>query len=167
MAEEPSVAGAPGSVAPESGWPPQAVPAPRELQRSFLLWIANMIATVAIGAASFLVTDTIPGVHFYSSTASGTERSSTGVGLVVFALLLVLIGYGLELLFAVKMRAGRTWARIVLTVIGVLGTLGNLLNLFTGSGFAIASSLVSLLLIPTAVVLMYRPAASAFIQARA
>jgi len=104
---------------------------------------------------------------FYSSTASGTERSSTGVGLVVFALLLVLIGYGLELLFAVKMRAGRTWARIVLTVIGVLGTLGNLLNLFTGSGFAIASSLVSLLLIPAAVVLMYRPAASAFIQARA
>lgn len=63
--------------------------------------------------------------------------------------MLVAIFCTLEVLFVLKMRAGRRWARTVLTVLAVLSVLSNVASLLEGrGGFVLTGALVSLLLWP-------------------
>ena len=104
------------------------------MQRSFQLWLANIV----LGVVSAIV-GAFVGVSAVSDAlaAAGSEDSSalrTGlvIGLVVGAVFFVVL-VGLELLFAIKMRQGRNWARIVLTILGVVGILFSLPALIGGS----------------------------------
>jgi hypothetical protein len=73
------------------------------------------------------------------------------VGLV-FGLLLV----ALELFFIFKMRAGRNWARIVLTVLGAISVLGALFGLGQPQpALVLVTSVLSTLLVIGAIVMMY------------
>ena len=79
---------------------------------------------------------------------------------------------GLYLLFAFKMRAGRNWARITLTVLGILGVLGSITpssRSITVNGQVYASSsgpiwIVGLITL-AAVVLMFVGGANEFFTA--
>lgn len=76
----------------------------------------------------------------------------------------VLLGFsiaifaGLFVLFAVKMRAGRNWARVVLTIYTALGAWGFLTSVATsGAELSLIWSLAEALFGVTAVVYMFRP----------
>jgi len=68
-------------------------------------------------------------------------------------------------LFVWKTRSGRRWARVVLTVLAVFSVLSNVLSLLQG-GSTVVSAVVSLLLVPAAAVLMWRPAAKSYFAER-
>jgi hypothetical protein len=86
---------------------------------------------------------------------------SLGTGLVVG-----LVAVGLWLWMAAANGAGKSWARVLATVLGALGALGAVLSITTGTGITIALQLLSLVLAVTILVLLWRPASSAYYQAR-
>lgn len=176
--------GPPGYGVPQPGWgtPP---PEPREVTTSFWLWIAAVVVGLIGAVVSFLqvgsVTDQIDGgaaAGAGSGLDPGTLSSIVTASLVVGAVLgLVLVA--LEVLFAVFMRRGRNWARIVLAVFGIIGVLFTLGGLFsasttviggqeivTRSGISTVLSVVQALLVVAAVVMFFRPPANAYFRAR-
>lgn len=84
------------------------------------------------------------------AAALGTFRAAMGFGIAVFL--------GLWLLFAMKMRAGRNWARIVITVLAGVGVL-SFLNAMAGAGaeLELIWSLAEVAFLVTAVIYMFRP----------
>jgi hypothetical protein len=87
---------------------------PAPVQRSYLCWVTASIVYV-VGTVLFVLLTSSPGT------------------LALFALIPTVIIAGLVVFFATRMRAGRSWARIVLTVFGVVAILGNIPAIF-GSG---------------------------------
>ncbi len=84
------------------------------------------------------------------STGIAVARGSLGFGVLLFAALFVL--------FAVKMRAGRGWARGVLTVFAVVGALNFLTAVAsTGAALELMWSLADVAFSITAVIYMFRP----------
>ena len=77
-----------------------------------------------------------------------------------------LIAVGLWLWMAAANGAGKSWARVLATVLGGLGVLSAILSLTTGTGITIALQLLSLVLAVAILVLLWRPASSAYFQAR-
>lgn len=87
--------------------------------------------------------------------AVGVFRVAMGFGIALFL--------GLWLLFATKMRAGRGWARVVITVlagVGVLSFLSAMAN--TGAELELIWSLAEVAFLVTAVVYMFRPESSRY-----
>jgi hypothetical protein len=82
--------------------------------------------------------------------AVGMFRVAMGFGIAVFL--------GLWLLFATKMRAGRGWARVVITALAAVGVL-SFLSAMADSGAALELiwSLAEVAFLVTAVVYMFRP----------
>jgi hypothetical protein len=88
-------------------------------------------------------------------TAISVARVSLGLGVALFAALFVL--------FAVKMRAGRNWARLVLTVFTALGVMNFLSAVAsTGAALGLMWSLAEVAFSVTAVVYMFRPESTKF-----
>ncbi len=87
------------------------------------------------------------------------------MGLVV-ALVIGLILLALEIFFMFKMRAGRNWARIVLTVLGVLSILSGLYGLTQGFTVGAIFGVISLLVVIAAIVFMYKPADRAYFSTK-
>ncbi|WP_028050791.1 hypothetical protein [Cellulomonas sp. URHD0024] len=85
---------------------------------------------------------------------------------LVFATVLGLVAVIVWLWMAAANGAGRSWARIVSTVLGALSVVGTLLSLSNSAGPAIALQLVSVVLAVVILVLLWRPASSAYYQAR-
>jgi hypothetical protein len=80
---------------------------------------------------------------------------SLGLGIVLFAALFVL--------FALKMRAGRNWARLLLTAFAAVGTI-NFLSAVgsTGADLELMWSLAEVAFAVTAVIYMFRPESTAY-----
>ncbi|MGH3569018.1 MAG: hypothetical protein ACRDRH_23945 [Pseudonocardia sp.] len=83
--------------------------------------------------------------------------------------------YAIALFIMIQMRAGRNWARITIAVLGGLAILSAVLNLITyGSGFGVSGgvysivllliSLAQLVLLGTAMVLMFRPNVNSYFR---
>ena len=85
---------------------------------------------------------------------------------LVTGIVVGVIAVGLWLWMAAANGAGKSWARIVATVLGALGALSAVLSLTTGTGITIALQLVILVLAVAILVLLWRPASSAYFQAR-
>jgi hypothetical protein len=84
------------------------------------------------------------------ATGIAIAKVSLGIGVLLFAAVFVL--------FAVKMRAGRGWARIVLTVFAALGVWNFLTAVVnTGAALSLMWSLAEVAFSVTAVVYMFRP----------
>jgi len=152
--------GAGGSVS-AAEWPPKTISPPREVTSSVQLWLANILASVVIGVVSVIVDGSYPLVHLQASASTPGQAHAELVGLAVGAGVVVAVFYALEVLFVWRMRSGRRWARVVLTVLAAFSVLSNVLSLLQG-GFTVVSAVVSLLLVPAAAVLMYRPAAKSY-----
>jgi len=135
---------------------PTAPPTP--VNAAFWIWVAEAILEVILAiivmigvsaAASLLTSD--------SATAGVIMGTAIGVGIVM------IIIAALRILFAVYMRRGRNWARIVLTVLGVLGVLGGISSLVQGSWFYLITVAATIV----AIVLMFVPTANPWFRKRA
>ncbi|MBB5954727.1 hypothetical protein FHS29_001297 [Saccharothrix tamanrassetensis] len=137
------------------------VPVPKEVQASFWIWIAGAVLSV-VGALLALTQREEIARALRDSPQSGQLSPAEFDAAVTFSLLFaVAIGVvfaGLYVLFAFKARAGRNWARVVLTVLTALGLLS---LLFGPSLFGVVTSLLSVV----AVVLLYMPNSKAYFDA--
>ncbi|RYV51752.1 hypothetical protein [Pengzhenrongella frigida] len=156
-----------GPTANEMGQPRLAPPA--DVLMSVKLWFASIAVALVGGIASYLMTDQTAAVKEMADadTSGLTEaqiQTAVNVGLVV-ALVFSLVLIGLQLLFVFKMKAGRNWARIVLTVLAGLSALMTLISLTQGFSIGTATNLISLVATVGAVVFMFRPAAKPYFSA--
>jgi hypothetical protein len=139
---------------------PQNVPAPTPVQVSFWLWVATAVLGLVAAVIGFTQRDAalnaVRAANVRHLSDAELETAVT-LGLVVAAVFFVVLA-GLYLLFAFKARAGRNWARIVLTVLTVLDVL------FLATNFTLVSGLSTLLAV-VAVVLLFLPASNAFYAA--
>jgi hypothetical protein len=175
---EPS--GAPGYASPSyaGGAGPAAPPArPTSVTLAFFAWL--LMTALSLISLLFVLTSPIwdqavtaglqtvdtNGVRIDASTLVNTAKITSVIGF--------LIGAALYLLFAFKMRAGRNWARVVLTVIGVLGVLSAVLPTYrsvtvNGTTYVVQNygiHWISLALLVAALVLMFLPASNAYFAA--
>jgi hypothetical protein len=160
--------GYPGAYPGGAGLPPEPV-RPNTVTWAFWCWIATTVAsliTLIITLTSSVWTDAVN-----AGVGQGIRQSGTSVNIDVQSLVntvkiisvvAFLIFAAVYLLFAFKMRAGRNWARIVLTVFGAL-TLLSAFNTSTSSvtvnGQTYASSngsnWVTVVLALAGIILMY------------
>ncbi|SHE48576.1 hypothetical protein [Streptoalloteichus hindustanus] len=133
---------------------------PVEVQISFWTWVASALLSFLAPVVLAGSRDEMARATREASPTLTAEQVDAGVSLVIaFTAVVAVVVAALYLLFAVKMRAGRNWARITLTVLTALGVL----FLLTGPTWAsVLSSLVSV----AAVVLMFLPNANAYFQAQ-
>ena len=96
---------------------------------------------------------------------SDAVESAVAISLVIGTVVGV-ISVLLWLWMAAANGAGKSWARVVATVLGALSVLSAVFTLTSGTGLTIAMSLLSLVLAVAILVLLWRPASSAFYQAR-
>ena len=153
-----------GPVANQMGTPRAA--APTDVLTSVKLWFASIGVGLLGGILGFALSDTTAAVKkLADADTSGLTQAqlqaAVNVGLIV-ALVVTIIMLGLQILFVFKMKAGRGWARIVLTVLAALGAISTLMSLSGGFTLSTAFSVVSLGLIIAAVVFMFRPAANPY-----
>jgi hypothetical protein len=139
---------------------------PQDVNLAFWLWIASLL--VAITATLIAIPtmgETAQLAAQQQAAARGTSLSPDAAAsmvhlVVVSSIVGSVVGFALNVFFAVKMRAGRNWARIVITVFAVIGVLFTVLGL--KSGLTLALQIVAALLYIATVVLMFRPAAKAY-----
>jgi hypothetical protein len=157
--------------------PAAPVEKPKEVETAFrlgLLSVAISIVGIALGFA-------VSGPALDAAIAANpmppgfTEqqfRQAALIGSIVFAVFLLII-ICVYLLFLFKMRAGRNWARIVLTILGLLWIAFGLYGLM-GVGQVIAAgplgivsavlSVLQLVVLAASIFFMFRPAAGAYFQ---
>jgi preprotein translocase subunit SecG len=148
-----------------------AVPAnrPKSVDNAFTMWLV-IIGLAIIG---LIITLTVSGDDFTKAARdalAGQNKTETDIKnyantLKVFTAIIAIVFIGLYLLFAYKMRAGRNWARITLTVLGALNVVSVLFNFRTGGGVSIVVGLVEAIVILAAIYLMFRPDANQYFAA--
>lgn len=139
------------------GYGRPAVAEPKEVRLSFFLWLATSLLLVV--SAVLIFTDRDVALEEARRTqAEGVTpeqlEAAVNVVLVTFVVIGVLLA-ALLAFFAFKVRAGRNWARITLTVLGVIVLIFNLLS-FTWLGVLIVLAAAG------AIVAMYLPASKAY-----
>lgn len=145
----------------------QSAAPPSPVRTAFLLWVINVALSVL---SIVLLVLGGPDLMLAGQTVDPAMRQAAMIGVyVAVGFLLVLIA--LELFFAVKMRAGRNWARIVLAVLGglaiVLGLagIGATLAMLDSGGLGAANAVISLIGYPltvAAIAFMFVPGARAW-----
>ncbi|HEY8719523.1 hypothetical protein [Pengzhenrongella sp.] len=158
----------PGTSAPFAGAPELAkLPAPADVQKSVRLWFASFAVGLVGGILVFALTDQGAAIqkamNANPSLTSAQAKSAITMSLVG-ALVGAIIGLGIQVFLVFKMKAGRNWARIVLTVWVSLSVLGSLAVAAMGSssGLGVVVQVVQVLLVVAAGVFMFRPAANAY-----
>ena len=140
---------------------PGASARPSDVDLAFWLWIASTL----VGLISFFIALPTMGEQVQRATQlqSGQQLPPDMMAFAqVFQIVTVVVGVALAVLFAVKMRAGRNWARIVITVFAAFRVLSVLLSLSLMGGVEMILSIVAALLSVAVVVLMFRPDAKAY-----
>jgi hypothetical protein len=154
------------------GYPPPGQagpPAPVPSTLDTVWWL--VIANVAFGVIGLIYTLThrqeiIDRVIAAQNVDIDAARTAANVGIVIG----VLFGIGFAVFYiflAGRIRQGKNWARITLTVFLSIGVLGNLIGLSGDNpGFNRALSGIGLVINATALVLLWLRASSAYIEAR-
>ncbi len=153
--------------------PPVAQPAPPgSVKGAFIIYLV-----AALLAALGIVLTLTSNVWDQALAASGNTSSIDTHTLVntvkIITVVVGVIFLGLYLLFAFKMRAGRNWARIVLTVLSALSIASassssaqvTVNNTVYQSSSNQVSSWIGALLAVIAIVLMFLPASNAYFAA--
>jgi len=168
MTSMPNYPSGSGPMTGESGLPKLAPPS--EVLTSVKLWFASILVGLVGGILVYVLTDQDAAVQtMMDADTSGLSQAqlqtAVNIGLIT-VLVLVLILLGLEVLFVLKMKAGRNWARIVLTVLAGLSAVSSLSAFTKGFSLGTAINFISLLLLIGAVVFMFRPAANPYFSQR-
>jgi hypothetical protein len=154
--------GYPGGAATTDGEPTP----PGTVTGAFVLYLISAIAIIVTGLLVF----TGPAERSIREQLERDPGNTGGMSIdqlvttaqwIAFAVTVV-IG-AVWLLFIFKMRAGRNWARIVITVFAVLG----LLSLFSGYRSGQAWDFIGPVLSVLALVLMWLPASNEYFKAHA
>jgi len=141
------------------------VAAPDDVQKSFMLWLVSIGIGLLGAIVGVVFADRDKAIDEAMRNGSDLTRdqaSSLVTGILIGTAVVVLIILALELFFVFKMRAGKNWARILLTVLGVLGILSSLYGLTAGLTFGAVLNIVSVIVLIAAIVFMFKPAASAY-----
>jgi hypothetical protein len=136
-------------------------PVPNEVQISFWIWIAG--AVLSILGALYSLTQRDQFAEALRNTPQASQLSPEEFDAAVsasllFAVVLGVVFAGLYILFALQMRAGKNWARVVLTVLTALSLVS---MLFGASLLGLFTALISVV----AVVMLYMPNAKAYFDA--
>ncbi|HZM68257.1 MAG TPA: hypothetical protein VFC16_18375 [Nakamurella sp.] len=127
----------PGGPAGYPGYPGGAEPVPapaRPVTVTAAFWCWILVIAAWLVALIFVLTSSAWDQALQAATDLANRNSTSTVVLdaqtvINFVRVAAISGFvifaGLYLLFAFKMRAGRNWARITLTVLGILGVLGS------------------------------------------
>lgn len=117
---------------------------PGTVTAAFVMWIIASVSRIVIGITTF----------FGGGDQGILLGILLGAATIVFGIIMLLI--------VVQMKNGRSWARLVLTILGVLGIAADVLEAIAGRGF----SGFSLAFTAVAVVLMYVGGANAYFARR-
>lgn len=153
---------------------PQPVDRPRSLVLAVQLMWGGAVLTVLGAVVGLLMLDTMREVMAQELVAQGMPELATpgfldAMDAVLVGSLVVgaVVGVGLWCWMAVKNGQGRSWARILSTVLAGVYALNFLFSLGqAGVAFQQVVGLVQLALVVTTVVLMWQPASSQFYAAR-
>ncbi|MBB5788091.1 hypothetical protein [Jiangella mangrovi] len=153
-----------------AGWGDPAVPAepPQTLQRAAILMYVGAAISAVTALIPLLFRDSIrDAIADADSSLSADEIDSAANVSVGIAVVVGLIGVALWLWMASANKAGKSWARVVATVLGGLNILFTVLSLGTGGGgIGLVVNLVSIALAGYILYLLYRPESSAYYAAR-
>ncbi|SDT54977.1 hypothetical protein SAMN04489743_3532 [Pseudarthrobacter equi] len=123
---------------------------PLELKVSFWIWFVGGVLSMLGGLLGML-----------ASLVLFAAAPAAAMGVVVLMLLAAAVGVA-QMVFALKMKAGRSWARVALTVLAAI-TLG--LAVVNGSaGTGQAGNWVAFVVALAATVLMWLPKAQAWFR---
>lgn len=154
----------PAYPSPSAGTPAEAPPRPAVITGAFWAFVAATLVGLAGAVFLFFAHDTLAdamrranGQNSARLTDAQIDQAVT-IGIVVGVVIAVVIAL-LRLLFAFKLRAGRNWARIVLTVLTALQVISLLAGQSTVIGY------VSTGLAVLGVVLSFLPEANQYIAA--
>lgn len=149
----------PAPAAPEQ---PAALRPPASVQVAFWIWIASAVLSLVFAVITpnqkSAIVDALTKAKPANIAPNQYEQYAnvliitTIVSLVLFA--------GLYVFFAYKVRSGRNWARMTLTVLMIIGVA---YDAYTGT---LLSSGIGLLISAFAVILVYLPSANAYFAAR-
>jgi NADH:ubiquinone oxidoreductase subunit 6 (subunit J) len=134
---------------------PAKPPVPKEVNISFAVWVLSMVLSSIlqiVDADVFVET-------YQKQLANQSPEAQLSAGTLKGVYLVAVIAVGLVmLLFAWKMRQGRNWARILLTVLAVT----SLLVQASSVGVSSVLGLIGVVITATGLVFMYMPAANAY-----
>lgn len=133
-------------------------PVPKEVNISFAVWVLSTILSSVLQIIDVNVF--VETFQKQMANQSPDAQLSTGTlkGVYIFAVIAVGL---VMLLFAWKMRSGRNWARILLTVLAV----SSLLLQASSVGMSSVLGLVGVVITATGLVFMYVPASNAYFAA--
>lgn len=147
-----------------------APPRPATITAAMWIWIAAAVLSVAVlpvmllANADFFVTQ--------DSIVTEEDRQAADLGVRAMAVIfgfVMLVAAAPYVAFAVVLRNGQNWARILLTILAVLGLLTMLAIIFISIGAqvwqpSVAISIVVIGLTVAAVVLQFLPASNRFVR---
>ncbi|PZF84985.1 hypothetical protein [Jiangella anatolica] len=145
--------------------PPSEPPQP--IRRAAILMYVGAAISAITALIPLLFRDSIRDAIEDSDTSLSADELDTAVNVAVgFAVVIGLIGVALWLWMAAMNKAGKSWARVVATVLGGLNILFTVISLGTGGGGAgLILNLASIALAGYILYLLYRPESSAYYAA--
>jgi hypothetical protein len=172
MAQQDPFGAAPSMpVAPQYAAPAQPVAPPerpasitRAVQLMYVGAALSLVGLVVAWATKSQIKDKLADASTTLTPSELDTALNVALGVATF---FALVGVGLWLWMAATNKAGRSWARVVATVLGALNVLSTLYGLRSSAGVSILLSVLSLVLAVTILVLLWRPASSAYYQASA
>ena len=162
------------SPSPTSDTSPSSEEAPGEpplaVRRSFQLWVAALVIGVLSGLITLIVAPLFRTQIAERAIAAGVDPRTAGTLVLVTAVVVGLIEIalaGLGFVFALKMRSGRNWARIVLVVLAIIGV-GDVIAAATSHNHPAMTftGVLHVLLMVAATVFAYQPSAAGWFGRR-
>ena len=156
------------SVARPDAPPPTTVEQPSSIRTAVLLMFAGA-ALSAVGILLTLVqTDTIRDQIEENNTNLNENEIDTVVTFAIAStIVLGLVAVGLWLWMAYANGEGKSWARVVATVLGALNVVSTVLGMVQGiTALSLAVSVLSIVLAVAILVLLYRPDSSRYYELR-
>jgi hypothetical protein len=154
---------------PMSGYAPQPVEQPQSIRTAVQLMYVGAALSLLGVLLTFTQTDAIrDAIEESDDSLTASEIDTVYNITIASAVVAGLIGVGLWVWMAVKNGQGRSWARVVATVLGALNIVFTLFGLAgdTATSLTIVSSLVSLALAAVILFLLYRPESTRFYDFR-
>ncbi|MEV6244507.1 hypothetical protein [Lentzea sp. NPDC051838] len=149
--------------------PPQELPPqrPATITAAMWIWIAGAVLSVAVLPVMFLTN-----AEYFLASDPTVDRTTGQFGVGVLAVLsgfLMLVAAAPYIAFAIVLRNGQNWARVLLAVLGAIGFLSTLGIAFIALAAdvwqpATAIAIVTLGLTVAAVVLQFLPASNRFVR---
>jgi hypothetical protein len=157
------------NLPPHPGAPTQQVEQPPSIVTAVrLMWVGAGLSALGILFTLFqtdAIRDQVEEDNPSFTSSEVDTAVSVGIG---FAVVFGLIGVGLWLWMASANGQGKSWARIVATVLGALNVVGAVFSLAVNPAtlLSVLVTIVSLILAVVILVLLYRPESSRFYEAR-